>query len=127
MKKNGTATEVSNPEPGASRVTPDLSPWPDANGQLLEGWARCNTAVLEGAIELAQDILTLTQARVRADFDAWKALTDCRNPSDFLDHQKAFAEKATAQYLDEASKIQSKMTGILSKATTQFPKQDTAT
>src|SRR5271157_1153442 len=111
MKKNETATEVSKPEPGLSRATPDLGLWPDANGHLLEGWARCNAAVLEGAVELAQEILAFTQARVKADFNAWKALTDCRNPSDFLDHQKAFAEKATAQYLDEASKIQNKMTG----------------
>ena len=124
MTKNETTTEVSKPEPGAIRVTPDWSLWPDANGRLLEGWARCNTAVLEGAVELALEIVAFTQARVQADIDAWKALTDCRSPSDFLDYQKAISEKATAQYLDEASKIRSKMAGILSKVTTQFGEQD---
>ena len=123
MKKNETSAEVPTPESGASRLPSDLSPWPNANSALLEGWARCNAAVLEGAVELAQEILTFTQSRVQSDFDAWKALTDCRNPSDFLDRQRAFAEKTTALYLDEASKIQSKMAAILSKATTQFGEQ----
>jgi hypothetical protein len=117
MKKSETPIEASGRETGASRAKPDLSPWPDASGRLLEDWARCNAAVLEGAVELAQEILTFTQGRVQADFEAWTSLTGCRNATDILEHQKAFAEKAAAQYLDEASKIQSQMAVILSKAT----------
>jgi hypothetical protein len=111
MKKSESKTpiEASSRESGASHAMSGASPWPDASGRLLEDWARCNAAVLEGAVELAQEILAFTQGRVQADFEAWTSLTGCRNAADVLEHQKAFAEKTTAQYLDEASKIQSKM------------------
>jgi hypothetical protein len=82
--------------------------------------------MLEGAVEVAQEILAFTQARFQADVDAWKALTDCRNASDFLAYQKGFAEKVTAQYFNEADKIGNKMVGVLSKAAAEFQAQGTS-
>jgi hypothetical protein len=124
MKRNETAPDVSKPGPSVNRLIPDFNLWSGGNGHLLESWARCNAAVLEGAVEVAQEVLAFSQARFQADLEAWTKLTACRNASDFLECQKRAAEKATAQYL-EASKIASKMAEIVSRAAAQIGEQGT--
>jgi len=125
MKKNEKAPDVSKPGPSVNRLIPDFNLWSGGNGRLLESWAQCNAAALEGAIEVAQEMLAFSQARFQADLEAWTALTACRNASDFLECQKDAAEKATVQFL-EAGKIASKMAGIVSTAAAQMRQQGTS-
>jgi len=74
MSNDEKKMELCKPEPDATRAMPELSPWPDANGHPLQGWARCNAAVVEGAVELAQEILAFTRthvAKAQTEWDCW--------------------------------------------------------
>lgn len=102
----------------AESPIPDFSSWTGSGVRALESWTQSSSATMKDSFEFAHEMLTFSQARLQANIDAWQALATCRNPADFLECQKEFAEKATAQYLDETSKLTTRMIGIMSSATT---------
>ncbi len=95
--------------------------WANGSKEALERWAQLNTDIMKGAADLSQEILALSQDRFQANVDGWKALTECRNPADFFECQKKYAEKATAQCIDETNKITSRIMSFVTAATAHFP------
>lgn len=100
----------------AASPFPNLSLWTDGGIQVLGSWTQNSAATVKDSFELAHEMLTFSQARLQANIDAWRALATCRNPVDFLECQKEFAEKATAQYLDETNKLTTRVIGMMSTA-----------
>ena len=68
------------------------------NQQALECWARAISALTE---EMGQFV----QARLQEDMGTWAKLTACKDPSQAFECQRQYAEKAAADYLDEANKL----------------------
>lgn len=110
---------------GANGLIPDFGTWMDGGNRILESWTQSNSAMMKGGLEFAQEMLAFSQARLQADIDSWRALTACRNPGDLFECQKDYTQKATAQYLDEANKLTTRMFGVISGATTPFREQVT--
>lgn len=102
----------------AASPFPDFSSWTGGGIQALGSWTQSSAAAMKDSFELAHEMLTFSQARLQANIDAWQALATCRNPSDFLECQNEFAEKATAQYFDETNKLTTRLIGIMSSAAT---------
>ena len=98
----------------AASPFPDFSSWTGGGIQALGSWTQSGAATMKDSFELAHEMLIFSQARFQANIDAWQALVTCRNPGDFLECQKEFAEKTTAQYLDETNKLTTRVIGIMS-------------
>jgi hypothetical protein len=127
MKDTATEPKKSKLMKAGNGGIPDVSSWMDSGIHAWESWAQSNSSLMKGSLELAQEMLTFSQARLQADIDAWTALTACRNPGDLFERQKDFAEKAAAQYLEEANKLTSRMISIMSDAAVPFREQATKT
>ena len=123
MADDPTAPEKSKRAKAGNGVVPDFSSWMGGGIRALESWTQSNSSMMKNSFELMQEMLTFSQTRLRADIDAWKALTACRNPGALFECQKEFTEKATAQYLDEANKLTSRVISIMSGAAVPFRKQ----
>ena len=115
MPDDATTLDKSKRTKAASPF-PDFSSWTGDGIQALGSWTQSSAATMKDSFELAHEMLTFSQVRLQANIDTWQALVTCRNPSDFLECQKAFAEKATAQYLDETNKLTTGVMGIISTA-----------
>jgi hypothetical protein len=115
MPDDTTTLDKSKPTKAASPFL-DFSSWTDGGMQALGSWTQSSAATMKDSFELAHEMLTFSQARLQANIDAWQALATCRNPADFLECQKEFADKTTAQYLDETNKLTTRVIGIMSTA-----------
>jgi len=111
-----TTTVDKSKRTKAASPFPDFGLWTGGGIPALGNWTQSGSATMKDSFELAHEMLTFSQARLQANIDAWQALTTCRNPADFLECQKEFAEKATAQYLDETNKLTTRVIGIMSTA-----------
>lgn len=120
MKDNAMGTKETKRASTGNGAGPDFRSWMSGTNHALEDWTRSGAEMMKGAVEITQEIMTFSQNLLQADIDAWKALTACRNPGEFFECQKQFAEKATAQYLDEANKITSRIIGVMSGASARF-------
>ncbi len=127
MRDDATAPQKSKRTKAGNGLIPDLSSWLDSSVHAVESWTQSNSSMMNSSFELAQEMLTFSQMRLQANIDAWKALTACRNPDDLFGCQKDFTEKATAQYLDEANKVTSRVISIMSSAAVPFREQATKT
>ncbi len=87
--------------------------WTEANNHAVEHWTQRSAGVMQGAADLAQEIMTFSQSRFQAGIDAWKELLTCRSPDDFFKCQERFLEKAAGEYLDEVGKLTSQMVGLI--------------
>jgi hypothetical protein len=125
MTDDATASEKSKPTKAGNGLMPDFSPWMGGGANALDSWAQPTSSMMKGSFELAQEMLAFSQMRLQANIDAWKALTACRNPGDLLECQKEFTDKATAQCVDEANKISSRVISIMSGAAVPFREQAT--
>lgn len=125
MRDDTTAPEKSKRTKEANGSIRDFSFWMDGGIHALESWAQSSSSMMKDSVELAQEMLAFSQTWLRADIDAWKALAACRNPGDLFECQKDLTENATAQYLDEASKLTSRMISIMSGAAVPFREQAT--
>ena len=123
MRDDATAPEKSKRAKTGSAPMPDFGSWMDSGNHALEGWVQSNSSMMKSSFELAQDMLSFSQARLHANIDAWNALTACRSPDDLAACQKSFAEQATAQYLDEASRLATRMMSLMSGAAVLFREQ----
>lgn len=70
----------------------------DANQQALKCWTRAITALTE---EMGQ----FAQSRFQEDMSIWGKLTSCKDVSQAFECQRQFIQKATTDYIDEASKL----------------------
>lgn len=69
-----------------------------ANERAFRAWAR-------GVSTIAEEMNRFTQSRLREDAEAWQVLATARSPMDALECQRRFAEKAAAQYMEEAGRL----------------------
>jgi hypothetical protein len=90
------------------------------NGHALEKWAQASASTISGAVEISQEVMRFSQNQLQAGMDAWKTAASCRNPTDVLELQKQLVEKSTAEYLDEARKLTSRMIGLFGEAAMSF-------
>jgi len=70
----------------------------DVNERAVAYWARSLSA-------LTQEMTQFVEARLQEDTGAWFGLASCRNLTDIVECQRRYAEKATADYLDEYRKL----------------------
>jgi hypothetical protein len=89
----------------------------------MEGWAQSFSAMMKGPVELAQEMMRFSQARLQANVDAWKAAIACRSPDELAECQKAYAKRATDEYLAEANRLSAMMTEAMSGATVPLREQ----
>ncbi len=101
----------------------DFSAWMGSSIHAWESWAHSRSSMMKDSYELAQEMLKFWQTRFQADIDALKALIACGSPRALFECHKAFAEKATAQYVEEASKLSNRMISIMSNVAVPFRDQ----
>ena len=75
------------------------------------------------ATELSQELMAFWQSRFQADMEGWKAFASCHNPGEFFECQRQLAEKATAQYCDGASKVASRIVGVINSAASPYQQE----
>ena len=90
--------------------------WIGDSRQVLEGLAKSNESLLRGMFDIAQEIITFSQARFRANVEALTSLSACQNVEDIVKFQQTFAETATNECLNEANKLTAQITRVLSGA-----------
>jgi hypothetical protein len=65
----------------------------------LDSWAEAGAALMKGAAELSQKIMTFSQSRFQAGIDAWQTAATCHSPADLF--RERARGKATARYFDD--------------------------
>lgn len=123
MKEDVTLSDKSKRTTNGEGPIPGFAPW--LNGNLaFESWTQSSTNMMSrAATELPQEFMAFWQSRFLADMDEWRALASCRNPSEFFECQRQFAEKAMAQYRDEANKLTSRIVAIINSAASPFQQE----
>jgi Phasin protein len=98
---------------------------PRLNGnRAFESWTQFDANMNGRATtELSQELMAFWQSRFQADMDGWKAFAPCHNPGEYFECQRQFAEKATAQYCDEASKLTFRIVGVINSAASPFQQE----
>jgi Phasin protein len=122
MKDDVTPTDKPARATNGEGSIPGFGPWLNSN-RAFESWTQSCASMMGSAAELYEELMTFWQGRFQADMDAWKAFASCRNPADFFECQRQFAEKTTAQYRDEANKLTSRIIGIVSSAASPFQQE----
>ena len=95
--------------------TPPTSGWTPNYGSLLESNQRAFAHWLNGMNALSQEIAQFTQSRLQDDMAAWSTLASCNSPEAAFECQRRFAEKATAGYVAEVTKLSQMMTSLASE------------
>jgi hypothetical protein len=112
MKDDVTLSDKPMRATNGGGPTPGFGPWMLNYNQVVENWTQSSIRMTE----LSQELIAFWQTRFQADMDGWKALASCHNPGELIECQRQFAEKATAQYCDEASKLTSRLVAVLNSA-----------
>jgi len=68
------------------------------NQKALECWTRAISA-------LTEEMGHFVQARLQEDMGTWTKLTSCKDPTQAIECQRQYAEKAATDYFDEANKL----------------------
>jgi hypothetical protein len=110
----------------AKAATPDFGAWLGGQDRALQTWVEFSNGLMKNALEISQEIMTFSQSRLQAEMGAWQALASCRNPTEFFEHQRQFAEQRTTQYFDEASKLATRIMELVRGAQEQALKQKPA-
>ena len=77
----------------------------EGNRQILERWFR-------GVLELSQEVLQFTQARLQEDATAWAQLAGMRNFEEVSRLQQHFAERMAKEYLEEFNRLSHIVAGM---------------
>jgi len=83
-----------------------------ANRATLDYWATVSGSMMRGLFEMSQQMVQFAQVRLGEDVKVYETLCHCKDPGEALDCQKRFAEKATAQYLEQVNALNGLMTQI---------------
>jgi len=98
----------------ANRTTP-TNGWAPNYGFLLEANQRAFAHWFHGMNALSQEIAQFTQNRLQEDMAAWSTLASCNSPEDAFECQRRFAQKATAGYAAEVTKLSQMMMSLASE------------
>jgi Phasin protein len=74
-------------------------------GFLFEANQHAFTSWFRGIGTLSGELTRFIQDRLSDDMAAWSALASCRTAEEAFECQRRFAEKATAQYSEEITKL----------------------
>ena len=89
--------------------------WAPNYGFLLEANQLAFARWLNGVNALSQEIAQFTQSRLQEDMAAWSTLASCNSPEAAFECQGRFAEKATAGYVAEVTKLSQMMMSLASE------------
>ncbi len=95
--------------------TPPTSGWSPNYALLLEANQRAFGRWLNGMNALSQEMAQFTQSRLQEDIAAWSTLASCNSPEAAFECQRRFAEKATAGYVAEVTKLSQMMMSLASE------------
>ncbi len=101
----------------SARKRPAAGAAPEQIGSLLEGNRQAFERWFRGVLDLSQEILKFTQARLQEDATAWVQLAGLRNFDEALRFQQRFAERAAKEYQEEFNRL-SQIVAEMSAATT---------
>jgi hypothetical protein len=73
------------------------------NTQFLESLLKSNSAMVKTSLELTQQVLDFSKARLQANAEAWKANLGCRDLRELPALQLEFTKQANAHYAGVAS------------------------
>jgi len=90
-------------------------------GFLIESNQRAFARWFQGINALSQEIAQFTQGRLQEDIAAWSTLASCDSPTAALECQRRFAEKATAGYVAEITKLSQMMMSLASEGLASRP------
>ena len=85
----------------------------DTNQQMFTGWFR-------GVGTLSGELARFLQDRLSDDMAAWLALTSCSTPEEAFECQRRFAERATAKYSEEITKLSQLMLDLATEGLQSF-------
>ncbi len=106
-----------------TRVTQESKSWFDAINPGMDIWAQSGAALLARMGDMTQAMHLFSQSRLKANIDACKSLSSCRDPAELVGHQREYMEIATAQYSRHAQNM-SERTGAMIAAATKHPAPD---
>jgi hypothetical protein len=106
-------TNHAKPAQPANGTLP-TSGWSPNYALLLEANQRAFARWLNGMNALSQEIAQFTQSRLQEDMAAWSTLASCSSPEAAFECQRRFAEKATAGYVAEVTKLSQMMMSLAS-------------
>jgi hypothetical protein len=95
--------------PETKSIMPETKSGNEAEKTGMDQWVHSQYALLGWTINVAKTMQALTNARQRANFDAWASLMSCKDPADLVRLQREYLENATAQYGDYAQDISRQM------------------
>ena len=82
----------------------------------IERWTR-------GMSAFATEMTSFVQARLQTNMEAWTKLATCRSPSEALECQQHYAEKAMTDYLDAFSRLSQMTMGTATETVSALQKQ----
>lgn len=92
----------------------DINAWMAGYRQAFDNWMQSGDGLMKRAASLSEELMSFSRNRLQADIEAWQAIASCRSPTDFFECQRQYAEKASSDYLEEASKLTTGMVAFLS-------------
>jgi hypothetical protein len=104
-------TKHAKHTPPAKRTIPTSGRAPNY-GFLVESNQRAFAHWFQGMNALSQEIAQFTQSRLQEDMAAWSTLASCYSPEAAFECQRHFAEKATAGYVAEVTKLSQMMMSL---------------
>ena len=107
-------TNRAKPTQSANGTLP-TNGWSPNYALLLEANQRAFARWLNGMNALSQEIAQFTQSRLQEDVAAWSTLASCSSPEAAFEYQRRFAEKATAGYVAEVTKLSQMMMSLASE------------
>ena len=106
MTKKAQETTTRQTEAAASM--PNFGVLVEFNERAFAATMKANETAIKSMAVLSEEMFSFIQTRLREDADTYEALLHrCRSPGEVYDCQHRFAEHATSQYLDMASKLAS--------------------
>ena len=96
-----------------ARKRPAASAPPEQTyGSLLEGNRQAFERWFRGMLELSQEMMQFTQARLQEDAAAWTRLASLRSPEEVLQFQQSFAERISKEYVEEFNRLSTIVAGM---------------
>lgn len=111
------ARDTTNRQTQAAVAMPNFGALAEFNERAFEGTMKAQEAMIKGMATLSEEMFSFVQARLQEDIETYQALIHrCGSPGEVYDCQRRFAEKATSQYLDMATKLTSLASRIAGSA-----------
>jgi len=120
VKARGTIIrEQSKLAPPATTSVPNGPP--SGYGFLFEANQQAFARWFQGITILSGEVTQFIQSRLQDDMASWSALASCKTSEEAFECQRRFAEKATAQYSEEITKLSQLMLRLATQGLELFP------